>query len=56
MKLFDPTGQTELITGASMGIGFAQVHGLAESRSKVVTDLEHNRHNCDFTRNADEVS
>jgi len=36
MKLFDLTGQTALITGSSMGIGFALARGLAQVGAKVV--------------------
>jgi len=36
MKLFDLTGQTALITGSSMGIGFALARGLAQAGAKVV--------------------
>jgi gluconate 5-dehydrogenase len=36
MQLFDLTGQTALITGASMGIGFALARGLGQAGAKVV--------------------
>jgi len=36
MQLFDLTGQTALITGASMGIGFALARGLGQAGSKVI--------------------
>ena len=36
MKLFDLTGQTALVTGSSMGIGFALARGLAEAGARVI--------------------
>jgi gluconate 5-dehydrogenase len=36
MKLFDLTGKTALITGSSMGIGFALARGLCEAGAQVV--------------------
>ena len=36
MQLFDLTGQTALITGASMGIGFALARGLGQAGAKVI--------------------
>ena len=36
MQLFDLNGRTALITGSSMGIGFALARGLAQSGAKVV--------------------
>jgi gluconate 5-dehydrogenase len=36
MKLFDLTGQTALVTGSSMGIGFALARGLAQAGARVV--------------------
>lgn len=36
MKLFDLTGQRALITGSSMGIGYALAQGLAEAGATVV--------------------
>jgi gluconate 5-dehydrogenase len=36
MKLFDLTGKTALITGSSMGIGFALARGLCEAGAHVV--------------------
>ena len=36
MHLFDLTGQTALITGASMGIGFALARGLGQAGAKVI--------------------
>lgn len=36
MKLFDLTGRTALVTGSSMGIGFALAQGLAEAGAKIV--------------------
>lgn len=45
MKLFDLTGQTALITGSSMGIGFALARGLAQAGANVVLNA----------RNADRV-
>jgi gluconate 5-dehydrogenase len=48
MKLFDLTGQTALITGASMGIGFALARGLGQAGAKVVL----NARNVDTLENA----
>ena len=36
MQLFDLTGRTALITGSSMGIGFALARGLAQAGARVV--------------------
>lgn len=36
MTLFDLTGRTALVTGSSMGIGFALARGLAEAGAKLV--------------------
>jgi len=36
MKLFDLSGQTALVTGSSMGIGFALARGLAEAGARIV--------------------
>jgi len=36
MQLFDLTGQTVLITGSSMGIGFALARGMAEAGARIV--------------------
>ena len=36
MQLFDLTGQAALITGASMGIGFALARGLGQAGAKVI--------------------
>lgn len=36
MKLFDLTGRTALVTGSSMGIGFALAQGLAAAGAKIV--------------------
>jgi len=36
MQLFDLTGQTALVTGSSMGIGFALARGLAQAGARVV--------------------
>jgi gluconate 5-dehydrogenase len=36
MKLFDLTGKTALITGSSMGIGFALARGLCEAGAQVI--------------------
>lgn len=36
MNLFDLTGQTALITGSSMGIGFALARGLGQAGARVV--------------------
>ena len=36
MKLFDLSGQTALVTGSSMGIGFALARGLAQAGARVI--------------------
>lgn len=36
MKLFDLTGQTALVTGSSMGIGFALARGLSQAGARIV--------------------
>jgi len=36
MQLFDLTGRTALVTGSSMGIGFALARGLAQAGAKIV--------------------
>lgn len=36
MQLFDLTGKTALVTGSSMGIGFALARGLAEAGARIV--------------------
>lgn len=36
MTLFDLTGKTALVTGSSMGIGFALAQGLAEAGARIV--------------------
>jgi gluconate 5-dehydrogenase len=36
MELFDLTGRTALITGSSMGIGFALARGLAQAGARIV--------------------
>lgn len=36
MQLFDLTGQTALITGSSMGIGFALARGLGQAGARVI--------------------
>ncbi len=36
MQLFDLTGRTALVTGSSMGIGFALARGLAEAGARIV--------------------
>ena len=36
MKLFDLTGQTALVTGSSMGIGYALAKGLAQAGAHIV--------------------
>lgn len=36
MKLFDLNGQTALVTGSSMGIGFALARGLAQAGARVI--------------------
>ncbi|WP_372805217.1 SDR family NAD(P)-dependent oxidoreductase, partial [Loktanella salsilacus] len=36
MELFDLTGRTALVTGSSLGIGFALARGLAQAGARIV--------------------